>query len=108
MLGKLRALLSGAPPAALEVEGVIVEVGTHQPRTHLGANQPAAERFVALRLTAARLGADRSLDPAAVVPAEFSGSDALLADYVVGERVGIRCSTATGRAIAAIWRLSAA
>jgi hypothetical protein len=107
VLGKLKRLLAGDAPRVLEIEGVIEAVGTHQPRTHLGAHQPPEERYLALTLTAARLGADRSIDPAAVVPAEFSGSAELLADYVVGERVGIRCSTATGREIAAIWRLPA-
>jgi hypothetical protein len=107
VLGKLLRRFGGAEAPRLVVEGVVVEVGRHQPRTHLGPNQPAEEAFVALELSAARLSDGRELAVAQVVPAEFSGPVALLEPYGVGSRVEIVCSTATGREIASISAIDA-
>lgn len=98
MLGKLLRKIRGEA-LRLEVEGVVLETGRHQPRTHLGPNQPAEEAFIALDVQRARLSDGRTLAPAQVNPAEFSGPVALLAPFEVGATVQIICSTATGREI---------
>ncbi|MCB9739718.1 MAG: hypothetical protein H6747_10655 [Deltaproteobacteria bacterium] len=104
MLGKLLRKLGGGEAPRLEVEGVVIETGRHQPRTHLGPQQPAEEAYVGLEIASARLSDGRVLAPAQVVPAEFSGPVALLAPFEVGAKVQIVCSTLTGREIAEIRR----
>lgn len=100
VLGKLWQRLRGAQSIHLVVEGVVIECGEHAPRTHLGPKQAEVEAFFSLQIEAAALSDGQPEEPAAIVPAEFTGDVALLQQFAVGDRVRVATTTRTGRQIA--------
>jgi hypothetical protein len=83
----------------LIVEGVIIELGRHTPRTHLGPVGAAEEAYVSLQIGQARLANGRAQEPSSVIPPEFSGDVALVEQFKVGDSVRITTTTSTGRLI---------
>ena len=83
----------------LIVEGQIVDIGTHEPRTHLGPKPAPAQARITLNITHALLNDDSPRSIADIAPPEFSGPIELLNQLSIGDRVRLTTTTLTGRKI---------